>query len=87
MVRCLHGDLRGFGGARGPKEVRREPRPKILWGLSSSQGKILLRDASFVTKMALLRQATVGMHDSCRQVTTRMHLKKHRAQLINHLCI
>ena len=79
MIRRLHGDPRGFGRARGPKEVRREPHPKILQGPSSSRGDILLRDAPLVTKMALLRQVTAGTHASRRQVTTRMHLKKRKA--------
>ena len=76
MIRRLHGDPRGFGRARGPKEVRREPHSKILQGPSSRRGDILLRDAPLITKMALLRQVTAGMHASRRQLTTRMHLKK-----------
>ena len=79
MIRRLHGDPRGFGRAHGPKEVRHEPRLKILRGPSSRQGDILLRDAPLVTKMALLRQVTAGMHASRHQVTTRMHLKKCKA--------
>lgn len=66
MVRCLHGDPRGYGEARGLKEVSRKLRPKILCKSSSHRGEILPRDASRVMKRALLHQVTTGMHASRR---------------------
>ena len=77
MVRCLHGDSRGFGGVRGPKEVRHEPRQKILWEPGSHRGEILPRDAPRVTKRALLHRVTAGMHASCRRVPTECIWKNH----------